>query len=170
MTRSRAMAGRARPSPPSWLPVAAALTTVLLWASAFVAIRHVGREISAGPLALGRLLVGSALLGAFAAFRPHRWPTGAISPLLVRRTVWPATLRSMRPSGDRRRYCCDGHQRGPLLLCIACGVVSARFRASSCSAAQRLRVRTDQRCLIHSAQGVGVLLCVWPRLATRPPW
>ena len=51
-------------SPRSLLPFAAALVTVVLWASAFVAIRHVGHVVSPGPLTLGRLLVGSAVLGA----------------------------------------------------------------------------------------------------------
>lgn len=45
------------------LPLLAIAVTVLLWASAFVAIRYVGREVSAGPMALGRLLVASILLG-----------------------------------------------------------------------------------------------------------
>lgn len=44
--------------------IAAVALTLLLWASAFVAIRFVGRELSPGPLALGRLLVGSIALGA----------------------------------------------------------------------------------------------------------
>ncbi|BCJ30023.1 DMT family transporter [Actinocatenispora sera] len=48
-------------------PVLAAGVTVLLWASAFVAIRHVGSQLSAGPLALGRLLVGSLVLGVLVA-------------------------------------------------------------------------------------------------------
>jgi drug/metabolite transporter (DMT)-like permease len=37
--------------------------TVLAWASAFVAIRGVGPELSPGALALGRLVVGTAVLG-----------------------------------------------------------------------------------------------------------
>jgi drug/metabolite transporter (DMT)-like permease len=45
----------------------AAAVTVLLWASAFVAIRHVGTQLSAGPLALGRLVVGSVVLGVLVA-------------------------------------------------------------------------------------------------------
>jgi len=41
------------------VPVLAAVAvTVLAWASAFVAIRGVGRDLSPGALALGRLLVG----------------------------------------------------------------------------------------------------------------
>jgi drug/metabolite transporter (DMT)-like permease len=52
----------------------AAAVTVVLWASAFVAIRHVGQEVSAGALSLGRLLIGSVLLGVFVFTRPRRWP------------------------------------------------------------------------------------------------
>jgi len=44
------------------LSLAAAVTTVVLWASAFVGIRAVGHELSPGPLALGRMLVGSLTL------------------------------------------------------------------------------------------------------------
>jgi drug/metabolite transporter (DMT)-like permease len=56
-------------SQPSWLPVAAVATTLLLWASAFVAIRHLGHDFSAGALSLGRLAVGSVALGAVAVSR-----------------------------------------------------------------------------------------------------
>ena len=68
-----------RPSAPtrSWLPVAAVAVTLLLWASAFVAIRHLRGDFSAGPLSLGRLLVGALCLGAFALRRGVPRPTGA---------------------------------------------------------------------------------------------
>ncbi len=52
--------------PPAWLPLAAVATTLLLWASAFVAIRYLAEDFSAGPLSLGRLLVGALALAAFA--------------------------------------------------------------------------------------------------------
>jgi drug/metabolite transporter (DMT)-like permease len=48
---------------------AAVATTVLAWASAFVVIRWVGDSYSPGPLALGRLLVGSAALGGLLLVR-----------------------------------------------------------------------------------------------------
>jgi drug/metabolite transporter (DMT)-like permease len=51
------------------LALGAALLTVCLWASAFVGIRYAGRELGPGPLALARLLVGSAALGAIMAIR-----------------------------------------------------------------------------------------------------
>ena len=41
----------------------AAGVTVCVWSSAFVGIRYAGRQFDPGPLALGRLLVGSAVLG-----------------------------------------------------------------------------------------------------------
>ena len=40
--------------------------TLVLWASAFVAIRHLAGDFSAGALSLGRLLVGSLCLGVVA--------------------------------------------------------------------------------------------------------
>ena len=57
--------------------LAAVVVTVLAWASAFVAIRAVGADLSPGPLALGRLLVGTAALGLLlaAAGRPWVAPT-----------------------------------------------------------------------------------------------
>jgi drug/metabolite transporter (DMT)-like permease len=47
--------------------LAAALVTVTLWGSAFVAIRDAGQTLSPGSLALGRLLVALVVLGAAAA-------------------------------------------------------------------------------------------------------
>ncbi|HEY2879367.1 DMT family transporter [Nocardioides sp.] len=59
-----------------WLPLAAVATTLLLWASAFVAIRHLGQDFSAGALSLGRLVVGSLALGAVAVSRGLPKPSG----------------------------------------------------------------------------------------------
>ncbi len=50
----------------AWVPLAAVACTLVLWAPAFVAIRHLGRDFSPGALSLGRLLVGSAALGVVA--------------------------------------------------------------------------------------------------------
>jgi drug/metabolite transporter (DMT)-like permease len=49
-----------------WLPLAAVSVTLVLWASAFVAIRHLGQDFTPGSLSLGRLLVGSIALGVVA--------------------------------------------------------------------------------------------------------
>ena len=64
------------PTERPWLPVAAVATTLLLWASAFVAIRHLGHDFSAGALSLGRLLVGSVALGTVALTRGLPRPSG----------------------------------------------------------------------------------------------
>ena len=59
-----------------WIALGAALTTVVLWASAFVGIRAVANDLSPGALAVGRLLVGSVALGVVVAFRRPAWPSG----------------------------------------------------------------------------------------------
>lgn len=58
-----------RPVAPAWLPPTAVAVTLVLWASAFVAIRHLGESFSPGSLSLGRLLVGAVCLGAVALSR-----------------------------------------------------------------------------------------------------
>ncbi|WP_448608126.1 DMT family transporter [Geodermatophilus sp. URMC 60] len=65
------------PRRPAVLVLAAVAVTVLAWASAFVGIRAVGADLSPGALALGRLLVGTAVLGLLlvAAGRPWVAPT-----------------------------------------------------------------------------------------------
>lgn len=62
--------------PGSHLATAAIGVTVVLWASAFVAIRHVGDDVSPGPLTLGRCVVASVVLGALLLRRGTRRPTG----------------------------------------------------------------------------------------------
>lgn len=51
----------------SWPVIAAAGTTVLLWASAFVGIRFAGHDYSPGAMALGRMVAASVALTAFVA-------------------------------------------------------------------------------------------------------
>ena len=58
-----------------WLPLAAVGVTLVLWASAFVAIRHLVDDFSPGALSLGRLLVGSLCLGVAALSRGVVAPT-----------------------------------------------------------------------------------------------
>lgn len=64
------------PTPAAWLPPAAVGVTLVLWASAFVAIRHLGESFSPGALSLGRLLVGALCLAAVALSRGLPRPTG----------------------------------------------------------------------------------------------
>jgi drug/metabolite transporter (DMT)-like permease len=55
-----------------WTALGAVLATVVAWSSAFVAIRWVGETYDPGPLSLGRLLIGSAVLGLMVRAR-RRW-------------------------------------------------------------------------------------------------
>lgn len=59
----------------AWLPIAAVGVTMVLWASAFVGIRHLGETFSPGALSLGRLLIGAGCLGAASLTRGYVSPT-----------------------------------------------------------------------------------------------
>jgi drug/metabolite transporter (DMT)-like permease len=58
----------------------AAAVTVVLWASAFVAIRSDGHDFSPGALALGRLLPAAAVLALISLSRRAGWPPRAAWP------------------------------------------------------------------------------------------
>ncbi len=68
-----------RPAP-RWLPLLAVGCTLVLWASAFVAIRHLGRDFSPGALSLGRLLVGSLTLAVVVAVTRRRTRRALVRP------------------------------------------------------------------------------------------
>ena len=56
------------------MALGAALVTVTLWASAFVAIRSASSQLSPEALALGRLAIASVALGLIVAIRRERLP------------------------------------------------------------------------------------------------
>ncbi|MFM6848178.1 MAG: DMT family transporter [Terrabacter sp.] len=49
-------------APAPWLPVAAGAVTLVMWASAFVVIRHVAHDVSPGAIGAGRLLVAALVV------------------------------------------------------------------------------------------------------------
>jgi drug/metabolite transporter (DMT)-like permease len=67
-----------------WLPLAAVGFTLLTWASAFVAIRHLGEDVPPGSLSLGRLLVAVVALGVMV-----RVSVPAARRRLPTRREWP---------------------------------------------------------------------------------
>ena len=83
--------------------IAAGVTTVVLWASAFVGIRDAGEDISAGALALGRLGVASLVLGAFVvARREPLIPRADISGLLICGLLWFAVYNVALNEAEQR--------------------------------------------------------------------
>ncbi|OMQ14653.1 EamA family transporter [Modestobacter sp. VKM Ac-2676] len=77
------------PAPRRPLVLLAVTVTVLAWASAFIGIRAVGEDLSPGALALGRLLVGAAVLGLLLVRRGWVAPTpGEWRLLLVCGVGW----------------------------------------------------------------------------------
>lgn len=79
MTEARTVPARTG----SRLALVAAGVTVLLWASAFVGIRAVGADFSPGALALGRLLVASAVLTVLVLIRGVVIPRGRTLLLVI---------------------------------------------------------------------------------------
>jgi drug/metabolite transporter (DMT)-like permease len=62
VTTTQAPATTTTTAPPAWMPLAACGITLVMWASAFVVIRHVAHDVSPGALGFGRLLVASLVL------------------------------------------------------------------------------------------------------------
>jgi drug/metabolite transporter (DMT)-like permease len=75
VTRTAPPPPPAAPAGTGGLTLLAVSVTVLAWASAFVGIRGVGHELSPGALALGRLLVGTAVLALLMVGRGWTAPT-----------------------------------------------------------------------------------------------
>src|SRR5258706_9454499 len=96
------------PSPPATpsrtrLPLAAALVSVCLWASAFVGIRAAGRAFSPGALALGRLTLGSLLLGALLLTRGWTRPSRRdLALLLLAGLTWFGLYNVVLNEAERR--------------------------------------------------------------------
>jgi drug/metabolite transporter (DMT)-like permease len=86
------------------LPLLAIAVTLVLWASAFVAIRHLGHDFRPGSMALGRMLVGSVCLAVVAQrrrplARPSRRDWGV---LVVIGVLWYAVYMVALNAGERR--------------------------------------------------------------------
>ena len=89
---------------PAVLPLVAVGVTLVFWASAFVAIRHLGDHVGPGALSLGRLLVGSLCLGVvLLARRGWRRPTRADwLPLVAIGLLWFGVYNVALNEGERR--------------------------------------------------------------------
>jgi drug/metabolite transporter (DMT)-like permease len=93
----------AEPRGEELLAVGAALVTVVLWASAFVGIRAAGEDFAPAALALGRLLIGSVILGGFVLARREPLPRAHDLPLIaVCGLLWFAFYNVALNAGERR--------------------------------------------------------------------
>jgi drug/metabolite transporter (DMT)-like permease len=110
----------------SVLTTAAIAVTLVLWASAFVAIRHLGTTVSPGALSLGRLLVASLVLGAMLLTRPRRWPARRDLPLLLTCGVlWFGVYNVALNAAERRVDAGTAAmlvQIGPIIVALLAGV------------------------------------------------
>jgi drug/metabolite transporter (DMT)-like permease len=107
--------------------------TVAAWASAFVAIRWVGRSFRPGPLALGRLVVGAAVLGGLLLARRNRSPTAWVRPtwrewrlLALCGLAWFATYNVALNAAERRVDAGTSAMLvnvGPVLLALLAGAL-----------------------------------------------
>lgn len=85
------------------LPVLAVALTLVLWASAFVAIRHLGGQLSPGSLSLGRLLIGALVLGAVMLLRREGLPPRSAWPsLVVIGLLWFGLYNMALNAGEQR--------------------------------------------------------------------
>src|SRR5690349_20534334 len=125
----------ARPNRVAAGPLAAVLVTVVLWASAYVGIRHVGHALSPGVVALARMVVGSIALGVVlvaqsvrtAHTRVARWPQGrAWLWVVVCGVSWFGVYNLALNAGEQRVDAGTAAmlvKLGPALIAILAGVL-----------------------------------------------
>ena len=107
--------------------LAAAGVTVVLWASAFIGIRAAGRDLSAGPLTLGRLLVAALALGVLIGVTRARLPPRADVPrLLVCGLLWFGAYNVLLNAAEQRIDAGTAAMLvnvGPVLIALLAGVL-----------------------------------------------
>src|SRR4051794_5233306 len=109
------------------LALGAALVTVTLWASAFVAIRSASRQLSPEALALGRLTLASIALGLVVAVRREPLPASRDVPAIAFCGVFWFALYNIALN-EAERHVDAGTAAmlvnlGPLLIALLAGVV-----------------------------------------------
>lgn len=83
MTTTTSPAAPATTAPAPWLPITAGAITLVMWASAFVVIRHVAHDVSPGALGAGRLLVAALVVAPLVLRRGWVRPNGREWALLA---------------------------------------------------------------------------------------
>ena len=130
------------PTTRTWLPLAAVATTLVLWASAFVAIRHLGHDFSPGALSLGRLLVGAACLSAIALRRGVPRPSRSdLAAVVVIGVLWFGVYNVALNAGERH---------------VDAGTAAMLIQVSPVLIALLAAVFLDERFTVHLAVGLAL--------------
>lgn len=155
------------------LSLLALLTTVVLWASAFVGIRALGEDFSPGGLSLGRLLVGAIALGVIAWPKHEPLPRGKPLGLIVIYGIfWFGAYNVALNAGEL--YLDAGTSAlvvnvGPILIALLAGVfLKEGFpqplligTTIAFSGVALIALSTDKdSTAVETASTTGVILCV----------
>jgi len=147
----------------------AAGVTVLLWASAFVGIRYAGRGFAPGPLALGRLIVGSVALGLLVLVRREPLPSRrALGGIVVCGLLWFAVYNVALNAAERRIDAGIAAllvNVGPIFIAILAGLVLRegfpRLLLAGCAVAFAGAALIGISTSRHSSGGAwGPVLCI----------
>ena len=147
----------------------AALVSVTLWGSGFVGIRAAGHDFSPGGLALGRLVVSTAVLGVVAILSRQRLPTRrALLGIALYGVLWLGVYSIALNAAERLVDAGTAAMlvaTGPILVAILGGLFLAEgFPLSlfvGCGIALAGSVLIGVATAgAHGNEAVGILLCV----------
>lgn len=148
--------------------------TVAAWGSAFVGIRAAGETLSPGALALGRLVVSTAILGAVALVRreplPSRHDLLAIAAYGV---LWLGVYSTTLNEAERRVDAGTAAlliNTGPILIVVLAGIVLREGFPRGLSTGCALAFAGSVLIALGSSRsgaraGLGIVLCVVAALA-----
>ncbi|MCW2783849.1 MAG: multidrug transporter [Marmoricola sp.] len=109
-------------APPAWQPPAAIGVTLVLWASAFVAIRHLGHDVTPGALSLGRLSIAAVALSLLLVrSERHRFTRTEVLLLLGCGIAWFGIYNLALNSSEQRIDAATAAmvvQVGPILIAL----------------------------------------------------
>ena len=101
--------------------------TVAAWGSAFVGIRAAGETLSPGALALGRLLVSTAILGSVALVRRERLPARRdLLAIAAFGVLWLGVYSTTLNAAERRVDAGTAAMlinTGPILIVVLAGIL-----------------------------------------------
>ncbi len=153
-----------------YLAWAAAGTTVLMWASAFVGIRAVGETFAPGELALGRMLVGSVALGVIVAIRGVALPRGKRELALIAMygVLWFGGYNVALNAGERHLDAGTAAllvNVGPVLLALSAGLFlkegfARQLLVGGAIAFVGVTVISVGAGGNHRIDGIGIVLCL----------